>query len=103
LLGDSAKPRGDDLVVAIRVIPRAKHDAIVGVVDGTLRVRTTAPPADGKANKAVISLIAKHLGLAPSRIEVLRGHTQRNKQLLIRGPIAHAASENSSRQATNGL
>lgn len=103
MLGDSATPRGDDLVVAIRVIPRASHNVVLGVVDGSLRVRTTAPPADGKANKAVVRLVAKFLGLPPSRIEVLRGLKQRNKQLLIRGPIAAGGRENSSRQAANGL
>jgi uncharacterized protein len=88
MLGQSARPQGDDLVVAVRVIPRAKHDAVVGVVDGFLRIRTTAPPADGKANKAVIKLIAKYLGLPPSRVELLRGQTHRQKHLLIKGPFA---------------
>jgi uncharacterized protein YggU (UPF0235/DUF167 family) len=49
-----------------------------------LQIRTTAPPADGKANKAVMKMLAKHLGVAPSTLTLLRGETQRSKQFLIR-------------------
>jgi len=66
------------------VHPRAKHNEVSGVRDGQLQIRTTAPPADGKANKAVIKMLAEHLGVAPSRLSLLRGDTQRNKQFLIR-------------------
>jgi uncharacterized protein YggU (UPF0235/DUF167 family) len=47
-------------------------------------VRTTAAPADGKANKAVAKLLAKYLGVAASRIELLRGQTHRNKQFFVK-------------------
>ena len=47
--------------------------------DGALRVRVTATATDGKANKAVVKLLAKHLGVAPSSIEIVRGHTSRDK------------------------
>jgi uncharacterized protein YggU (UPF0235/DUF167 family) len=53
-------------------------------------VRTTAPPADGKANKAVAKLLADYLDIPVSRIELLRGTTHRNKQFLVK-------------QAANGL
>jgi len=66
------------------VQPRAKHNQITGVINGQLQVRTTAPPADGKANKAVIKLVAKYLDIAPSRLSLLRGEAHRNKQFLIR-------------------
>lgn len=70
--------------MAVRVTPRAKHNAVTGVSNGQLLVRTTAPPADGKANKAVIRLLADHLDIAASRIELLRGQTHRNKQFLVK-------------------
>jgi uncharacterized protein (TIGR00251 family) len=66
------------------VSPRAKHNTVTGVSDGSLIVRTTAPPADGKANKAVIGMLARFLDVAPSRISLLRGGTTRHKQFLIR-------------------
>jgi uncharacterized protein (TIGR00251 family) len=74
-------------VLSLRIHPRAKHSQIVGVKDGALVVRTTAPPADGQANKAVLKLLAEHLNIAPSRLVLLRGHTHRNKQFLLRGPF----------------
>lgn len=51
--------------------------------DGVLRVRVTAPPADGAANEAVIKLLAKHLKVPPSALELVRGSTSRNKVIEI--------------------
>jgi uncharacterized protein (TIGR00251 family) len=76
--------RGDDLVISVRVVPRASRDEIAGVENGAVRIRTTAPPADGKANKATSRLLAKFLGVPPSTISVLRGQTSRDKLLLVR-------------------
>jgi uncharacterized protein (TIGR00251 family) len=72
------------LCAAVRVHPRAKHDEITGVRDGQLQIRTTAPPTDGKAIKAVVKMLAKHLEVAPSKLSLLRGETHRNKQFRIR-------------------
>lgn len=74
----------------MRVTPRAKHNGVTGVSNGFLQVRTTAPPADNKANKAVAKLLADYLEIPVSRIELLRGTTHRNKQFLVK-------------QAANGL
>jgi uncharacterized protein (TIGR00251 family) len=76
--------RGDDLVITVRVVPRASCNEISGPHDGVLRIRTTAPPADGKANKATTRLLAKFLDVPPSSITLLRGQTSRNKQFLVR-------------------
>lgn len=82
-LGDAARVSGDDLIVAVRVTPRAKRNEVGGIVNGMLQIRTTAPPADGKANKAVIKLLAAYLGVAPSRVTLLRGTASRNKQFVV--------------------
>jgi uncharacterized protein (TIGR00251 family) len=68
----------------VRVNPRAKHNVVTGVSNGSLLVRTTAPPADGKANKAVISMLAKYLDVAPSRISLVRGASARDKLFLVK-------------------
>ena len=78
---------GDELALAIRVQPRAASNEVLEVRDGRLLVRTTAAPADGKANKAVIRLVAAFLDVAPSRIRLVKGQTQRNKVLRISGPV----------------
>lgn len=62
----------------LKVVPRAGRDAIEEGASG-LQVRVTAAPEDGKANRAVQKLLAKALGVAPSRLELLRGATSREK------------------------
>jgi len=78
---------GDELVLSLRVQPRASRNEVLEVRDGRLLIRTTAAPADGKANKAVIRLLADFLDIAPSRISLVRGQTQRNKIVRVSGPV----------------
>lgn len=67
--------------IAIRVIPRARRNAVDVQPDGSYRVYTTAAPADGDANAAVIKMLAKHLGVPKSTIKIIRGQTARDKVL----------------------
>ena len=83
-LGDACRRQGDDLVVFVRVTPRARHNTVSGVVNGALQIRTTAAPADGKANKAVVKLLAGFLGVPPSSVSLMRGRTRRDKSFLVR-------------------
>ena len=83
----AASWEGGSLRLAVRVQPRSSRNAVEGVRDGRLRIRTTAAPADGKANKAAVRLIADYLGVAPSRVKLVRGMTQRNKQFIVEGPL----------------
>ena len=76
---------GNDLVVTVRVTPRAKHNAITGIRNGMLEIRCTAPPADGKANIAVARALADHLDIALSKVTLIKGHTSRTKQFLVTG------------------
>ncbi|MWD26840.1 DUF167 domain-containing protein [Aquicoccus sp. SCR17] len=68
----------DGAEIAVRVTPRASRNA-VEAEGGTIRVRVTAPPEDGKANVAVQKLLAKALGLPKSRLVLVRGATARDK------------------------
>lgn len=62
----------------LRVTPRARRNTIIAEGD-LIRVHVTAPPEDGKANAAVAKLLAKALGVAKSRLTLLRGLTSRDK------------------------
>jgi uncharacterized protein (TIGR00251 family) len=73
------------VTLRVRVQPRASRNEIVGERDGALVVRLTAPPAEGRANKALCRLIARHLGIAPSRVTLLRGQKARDKVVRIEG------------------
>lgn len=65
--------------INIRVIPRARRNAVDVQSDGTYRVYTTAAPADGDANAAVVKMLAKHLGVPKTSIKIIRGTTSRDK------------------------
>lgn len=73
--------RDDGLLLALRVSPKAGSDRIGGVHNGALKVAVTAPPDKGRANEAVIRLLAKALGVAPSAIELVSGETSRDKKV----------------------
>jgi uncharacterized protein (TIGR00251 family) len=65
--------------ITIKVQPGAARNLVLGFSDNVLRVRVTAPPEGGKANQAVILLLANALNLAKGRINIVRGHTSRTK------------------------
>jgi len=69
----------------LKVSPKASRDAVSGWMGDTLKVSVTAVPERGKANEAVIELLAGALGLPKSRIRVLRGETQPNKLVEVDG------------------
>ena len=72
-------------MLRVRVQPRASRDAILGWQAGTLRLRVSAPPVDGKANRAVATLLATALGVAPSSVRVVQGERGRDKLVKITG------------------
>ena len=71
--------------IEVRLRPRGHADELLGLVDGVLQARVSAPPVDGKANKALCQLVAKRAGVARSRVTVVHGEKSRQKLLLIEG------------------
>ena len=71
--------------LAVRLRPRGRGDALLGIADGVLQARVSAPPVDGRANRALCQLIAKRVGVAPSKVSVLRGQRSRDKLVLVEG------------------
>lgn len=71
-------------VIEINVQPRASRSEIVGIHDGSLRLRVAAAPVDGAANAEVIGMLAKALGVSKSQIGIVSGQTGRRKRVLIR-------------------
>ncbi|ACJ00243.1 DUF167 domain-containing protein [Rhodospirillum centenum] len=79
--------------VALRVTPKASRTAVQGPMDGPegrtlLKLAVTAVPEDGKANAAVIALLAKHWRLPKSSMSIVSGGTDRTKVLFIAGDAA---------------
>ena len=71
--------------IEVRLQPRASREELVGIRDGVLHARVTAPPLDGQANRALCRLIAKRAGVAPSRVDVIRGERARTKLVRVAG------------------
>ncbi|HEX6229945.1 MAG TPA: DUF167 domain-containing protein [Solirubrobacterales bacterium] len=71
--------------IEVRLSPRASRDELQGAREGILQARVTAAPVDGKANRALCKLVAKRLGVAPSRVKVVRGEKARIKLLRVEG------------------
>lgn len=78
------------VTLRVRVQPRAAREALEGVRAGALVVRLTAPPVEGAANTALQRLLGRALGVAPSRVLVLRGASAREKTLRVSGVTADA-------------
>jgi uncharacterized protein len=65
------------------VQPRASRNEVVGFQGEFFRIRVTAPPEGGQANRLCCRLLADKLGIAPSRIEIVSGHNARKKRVRI--------------------
>ena len=70
---------------AVRVVPRAKKNEVVGVQGNVLKVRLVAPPVEGAANEALIKLLAKRLGVRCSQVEIVAGRRSRAKMVSVIG------------------
>ena len=75
----------EGVVLDVIVQPRASKDEIAGLQNNRLKVRITAPPVEGKANKACEEVIANFLGLPRKLVVVHKGHKSRQKRILILG------------------
>jgi len=75
----------EGIVLPVRAQPRARRTGIVGEQGGALKVAVAAPPEDGKANAALIEVLADALAVRRSQIELLSGSTARDKKFLILG------------------
>ena len=82
------KWHGKNLLLKVRVQARASRDEILGVGNDQLRIRTTAAPTDGGANRKVAQLLADYFSVPPSRVELVRGQKHRDKQFLVAGPVS---------------
>lgn len=76
--------------IDVRLRPRGHRDQLMGVVGGVLQARVTAPPVDGRANKALRRMIAKRIGVAPSKVSVVWGEKSPNKVVRVEGVSATA-------------
>ena len=77
----------------VKVHPRARKNAITGVVGEALKLSLTSPPADGRANEACIAYIAKFLNVPRSSVTIAAGETSRQKLIRVAGLRAAQVEE----------
>ncbi|MEK7703573.1 MAG: DUF167 domain-containing protein [Myxococcota bacterium] len=82
---------GEDLLVDVLVAPRASRSRIVDVHDNRLKIQITAPPTEGKANAALVELLARTLGVAKVQVDVVGGASSRRKTVRLAGVPRHVA------------
>lgn len=79
--------RGDTLILAISVQPRASQDEIVGVYGDRLKVRITAPPVEGKANQHLVRFLSKVFKVSRGQVSILSGESGRHKRIQVEAPV----------------
>ena len=88
----SITPRHDGVRITVRLTPKGGRDGVDGWREGVLRARVAAPPEDGKANAALVALLAKSLAVPKSAVAIVRGETARLKILDIKGDATTLAA-----------
>ncbi|HKW74433.1 MAG TPA: DUF167 domain-containing protein [Terriglobales bacterium] len=78
---------------AVKVQPRARKNAITGMVGNALKLAVTAPPVNGKANQAVIEFFADWFEIPRSQVTITSGETSRNKLIRVTGVTAQQLHE----------
>jgi uncharacterized protein (TIGR00251 family) len=86
-------PHPKGLVIKVFVQPRSSKNLIVGPHGDALKIKLTAPPVAGEANRLCIKFLAKSLGLPKTALEILSGHSSRTKHVLV-----HIDSDKSKKQ-----
>ena len=82
----SRKPTSINQVhIKVKVLPRSSTNQIIGKEGDLFKVKLTSPPVEGKANKALIAILAKELGIGKGRIEIISGERSRLKSVQISG------------------
>ena len=81
------------IIFAVRVVPRASKSEIIGELDGALKIRLSAPPVDGAANKELIKLLSKTFGVSKRQVEIISGETSKTKRVRIDGLKAKEFSQ----------
>jgi hypothetical protein len=80
----TANPRAG-VIISVKAVPGASRSGIVGVLGDQLKVRLSAPPEDGRANRELLELLAKACGVGRGDVEVISGHGNPQKRVFIAG------------------
>ena len=91
------------LVFKVKVQPKSSKNKISGLHGDALKIRLTAPPVEGEANKMCLAFLAKSLGVSKSSLEILAGQSSRDKRILIAAAKDDAPARAQARKAIEAL
>jgi len=75
----------DGIIFQVKVQPKASRNELAGLYQDALKIRLTAPPVEGKANKALIDFLADWLGVKKSQVEIVSGQLSKIKIIKVMG------------------
>lgn len=76
---------GSEAKISLRVYPNATRNEVTGFADGVLRVKISAPPVKGKANRELLAFLSRLLGISQGALTITKGYTSRNKAVAVDG------------------
>lgn len=79
------KQTSEGVLLSLHIQPNAKKTELVGLHGEALKIRIQAPPVDDAANEALLKFIGARLGLTSANLILVKGHTSRQKRVLVRG------------------
>ena len=87
----STHPQG--IILKVFIQPRSSKNMIVGQHGDSLKLKLTAPPVSGAANKMCVKFLAKRLSVSPSSLEIISGHGSRTKKILFKSEQTPPSAE----------
>lgn len=78
------------VTLIVRVLPRASRNQVLGVEQGAIKIKLTAPPVEGAANAALIEFVADWLGVRKSAVTIVSGEKARHKRVQVAGLTVEA-------------
>lgn len=89
----SLTAHSEGVIICVAVKAAARRNAVLDVHDGRVKVCVTAAPEKGKANQAILALLAETLAISARQLEIIAGETQTKKKILIRQMSAETLQE----------
>ncbi len=78
-------PEGKQVKIAVQIYPGASKNEVTGLINDILKIKIASPPVKGKANKELIDYLSRLLGISKDRLNIIKGHTSKNKLISIDG------------------
>jgi uncharacterized protein len=92
----------EETLISVFVQPGSSRNKVEGIIDGTVKIKVTAPPIEGKANDACLKLLAKEIGIPKSSLYIVAGERSKRKTIAVKGYSKDEVSKRLSRLIPRG-